>query len=177
MRPVRQFIGDRVRDEAQEASRNYQLLRSLVSAGGHVGRHFRYDVQRVGRTLWKMVVRLFYVRRVELVGRVLQHRFHTSSVLHQRRSLLRDRTTVGLSVDHDESSTEQHVERGLVLAHGYELPADIRRMVHYRETPRVQKKLSGRVRVPSEQTLCRDQLQCQFLGARDHHDRDVLQDL
>ena len=40
-----------------------------------------------------------------------------------------------------------------------------------------EKKLSGRVRVPSEQTLRRDQLQCQFLAARDHHDRHVLQDL
>lgn len=177
LRPVRQSIGDRVGDEAQEASCNYQLLRSLVSAGGYVGRHFRNDVQRVGRTLWKMVVRLFYVRRVEFVGRVFQHRFHTSSLLHQRGSLLRDRTTVGLSVDHDQSSAEHHAQRGLVLANGYQLPADIRRMVHHRETPRVQKKLSGRVRVPSEQTLCRDQFQCQFLAARDHHDRHVLQDL
>ena len=177
MRPVRQFIGDRVRDEAQEASRDYQLLRGLVSVGGYAGRHFRHDVQRVGRTLRKMVVRLLYVRRVELVGRVFQHRLHTPSVLHQRGSLLRDRTTVGLSVDHDQSSTQHHAERGLVLANGYELPAHIRRMVHHRETPRVQKKLSGRVRVPSEQTLRRDQLQCQFLAARDHHDRHVLQDL
>lgn len=33
VRSVRQSIGDRVRNEAQEASRNYQLLRGLVGFG------------------------------------------------------------------------------------------------------------------------------------------------
>lgn len=156
VRSVRQSIGDRVGNEAQEASRNYQLLRGLVGVGRHVGGHFRHDVQRVGRTVRKMAVWLFHVRRVELAGRVLQHRFDSSSVLHQRGSILRDRATVGLSIDHDESSTEHHAERGLVLADGDELPAHLRRLVHHRKASRVQKEFPGRVRVPSEQTLCRD---------------------
>ena len=177
MRPVRQSIGDRVGNEAQEAARNYQLLRGLAGVGRHAGGDFRDDVQRVGRAVRQMAVRLLHVRRVELAGRVLQHRLDPPLVLHQRRSLLRDRTAARLSADHDQPTAEHHAERGLVLADGDELPADIRRLVHHRETPRVQEELSGRVRVPSEQTLRGDQLQCQFLAARHHHDRHVLQDL
>jgi len=114
---------------------------------------------------------------VELAGRFLQHRQHSPSLLHQRRQILRDRSTVGLSVNHDEREIGNHVERRVVFPNCYELPTDLRRMVYYEGAPRIQEEIPGCVYVPSQQVLCYRQFQCQLLGTGDNHDRDVLQDL
>lgn len=177
MRSLRQSIGHRLGYETSEAPGNHKLFRGIAGFGGHAGGVIRHDVQRFRGTFWTLAIRVFHVRRVELAGCLLQHRQHPSSLLHQRRQILRDRPTAGLSVNHDEHEIGNHVERRVVFSDCYELPTYLRGMVYHKGAFEVQDGLSGCVYVQSQQVLCRRQFQRQLLGTGDNHDRDVLQDL
>jgi len=175
--PPRQSVGHRLGHETPQAPGNHQLFRSFAGLGGYASGVVCHDVQRFRGTFWTLVIRIFHVRCVEFVGRLLQYRQHSPPLLHQRRQILRDRSTAGLSVNHDKREIGNHVERRVVFPDRYELPTDLRRMVHYEGASGIQEKLSGCVCVPSQQVLCCRQFQCEFLGTGDNHDRDVLQDL
>lgn len=100
-----------------------------------------------------MDIRLFHLRRLEFVGRLLFDRVHSTFKLYQRRSLLRDRETVEISDHHDEKGGRRYAHQYLGIASRDRVRAHFSRLVYYRRTSTIPRQKSGRVYIRGEQTV------------------------
>ena len=173
-RGVRQSAGDGVGDAASEATYHHQLLRRLAGPCRHAGGDVRDDVQRVGADDRRMAVRLLYVRRVELAGRVLQHQLDPASDVHLGGPLLGDRQAPEIPHHHDQEAGRVHAARLLDHAGVHLVHADLHGLVHHRGEQRVPAEAPGAVRVQGEQGVRDILVEHLVLDTVHHHDPHVL---
>lgn len=146
----RQFAGDCVRGPAPPAPSDHQLFRGVAGVRRHAGGHRGDDVQRQQADQWQMDVRVLHVRRVELQRRVLLHRVHTSPVLHQRRSVLRDRQAAQVPGFGHQEAGRVPVAGHVGGAGRHCVRAHLLRMVHHGTVSGLPDGASGRLRLGGE---------------------------
>lgn len=114
---------------------------------------------------------------MELAGCVFLYGVHSAPLLHQRRPILRNSASAGVSHHHDSAHGRAHAGQRVAAARAHFLHAHLPRLVHNLRTPELPPVQPQRVHLRREQLLCHNLVGSVVLDTGDSHGYHVLQNL